>query len=192
MATIDLGVTTDAPEAADAMNQNAVAMNRVVAALKAGGIDPRDITTSELNLNPNYVYTQGQPPKLTGYEATNRVLVRVEDLSRLGAVVDAVVKAGATNVGQISFGLKNPVAAENEARFAAVKALQDKATIYADALGYHIQRLVNVSEGGGEAVTPPRPMAMMSMRVGAAAPTPVEAGDMTVSVDITGEFELTH
>lgn len=191
MATITLGVTNQAPSADQALRDNAEAMNRAVAALRAGGIEARDIQTSSLSLNPQYVYIQNQPPKLSGYEASNQVNVTVRDLARLGPAVDAVVGAGATNVSQISFGLKSRVPAENAARLAAVKALQDKAALYADATGYHIRRLVNLSEGASYSSPPPRPLAMARASM-AAAPTPVEAGELKVRIDVTGEFELTH
>jgi uncharacterized protein YggE len=191
MATISLGVTSDAPDAAAAMSQNAEAMTKVVATLKSAGVEARDIATSSLTLNPQYAYNQGQAPRLTGYQAVNRVTVRVEELSRLGAVVDAVVKAGATDVGQISFGLKAPGSAQNLARLTAVKDLDDKAALLANSAGYHIRRLVNLTEVTGAVAPPPRPL--MAMAAGRSeATTPVEAGELTVSVDVRGEFELTH
>ena len=190
MATISLGVETTDPTAAGAMRANAERMARVVGALKAAGIADRDLQTSTLSLSPQYVYEQNRPHRLTGYQASNQLTVTVTDLTRLGAVADAVVGAGATNVGQISFGLANPVSAENTARIAAVKALEDKAALYAQAVGYRINRLVNLSEGGGYTPGPPRPMPMMAMRAEAAVATPVEAGDLKVRIDITGLFEL--
>jgi uncharacterized protein len=190
MATITLGVTQQGATAAVAMQANARLMAAVVAALRAGGIEARDIQTSSLNLAPQYVYAQNQPAKLTGYEASNQVTVTVRDLARLGPTVDAIVGAGATNIGGIEFGLMSRVPAENAARLAAVKALDDKAALYADASGYKIGRLVNLSEGVAQ--TAPRPMVMMAARMDKPVPTPVEAGDLTVRVDVTGEFELIH
>ena len=191
MATISLGVTDQAPTASQAMTQNAVAMTKVVAALKAGGVEARDIATSSLSLNPQYAYNQNQPPRLTGYEASNQVTVTVRDLKKLGPAVDAVVGAGATNVSQISFGLQSRTPPENLARLAAVKALEDKAALLADAAGYHIRRLVNLSETASYAAPPPRPMFAMA-RADAEAATPVETGQLTVRIDVTGEFELTR
>ncbi len=190
MATIDLGVETTAPTAAAAMRANAERMARVVAALKSAGIEGRDLQTSNLSLSPQYSYEQNRPARLTGYQAANQLTVTVRDLTRLGAAADAVVGAGANTISSIAFGLANPVSAENTARIAAVKALEDKASLYAQAVGYHIVRLVNLSEGGGYAPSPPRPMAMMAMRSEAGPPTPVEAGELNVRIDITGVFEL--
>src|SRR5206468_9325547 len=127
MATITLGVSNEAPSAAEALRANGVAMNAVIAALKKAGIAERDLQTSNLSINPQYVYQQNLPPKLSGYQVSNQLTVTVNDLARLGPVVDATVNAGANNVSAISFGLKTPVSAENSARVAAVKALQDKA-----------------------------------------------------------------
>lgn len=191
MATIELGVVSQGMTAADASHANAEAAAKVIAAIKAGGVDPKDIQTSTLSLSPQYAYGQSSAPRLTGYQATNQVTVTIEDLARLGPIVDAVVSAGATSVSQIQFGLKAPGSAENLARFAAVKQLQEKAAAYADAAGYHVRRLVNISEASS--VRAPQPMGVMRMAVAqAAAPTPVETGQVVVSVDITGEFELSH
>ncbi len=190
-ATIDLGVVTQGATAVDAMHANADAMAHVVDTLKARGVDPKYIQTSNLTLTPQYAYGQNAAPRLTGYEANNQVTVRATDLSKLGQVVDAVVNAGATSVSQIRFGLKSPGAAANVARAAAVKDLEDKAAVYANAAGYHVRRLVNISEG--VTARAPQPMVMAEARLAtASAATPIESGEVTVSVDLTGEFELTH
>jgi uncharacterized protein YggE len=191
MATIVLGVSNEAPTAGEALRANAARMNAVIAALKKAGIDGRDLQTSNLSLNPQYVYEQNQPPKLTGYQASNQLTITVNDLAKVGAVVDATVEAGANTVGQISFGLKDPLSAENSARIAAVKALQDKASLYAQATGYRIRRLVTLSEGGGYVPSPRPPMPMMAFKSDAAS-TPVESGELKVRIDITGLFEVGH
>ncbi|HXQ15865.1 MAG TPA: SIMPL domain-containing protein [Caulobacteraceae bacterium] len=188
MATIDLGVGVTAPSAAEAMAQNAAVMTRVIAAVRAKGVADHDIATSTLALAPQYAYPQGQAAQLTGYQATNRVTVTLSDLTQVGPVVDVAVGAGANEAGQISFGLKSRASAENFARLAAIKALDDKAATMADAAGYHIRRLVNLSEAGS--VLAPQPIAAMARLQGPA--TPVETGEVVVAVDMHGEFELTH
>jgi uncharacterized protein len=191
LATIDLGVTTTAATAGEAMAQNAAAMTKVVAAVRAKGVEPREIVTSNIALAPQYAYPQGQAARLTGYQASNRITVTLTDLTLVGAVVDTGVDAGANDAGQISFGLKSRVSAENFARLAAIKALDDKAAAMADAAGYHIRRLVHLSEGG--AIRPVSPVPVMAMaRMQAVPVTPIETGEMVVSVDVAGEFELTH
>ncbi|QUD89688.1 SIMPL domain-containing protein [Phenylobacterium montanum] len=188
-ATITLGVQVKAPSARQAMADNAQRMSQVIAALKSAGLEAKDIQTSNLSLNPAYDYGPNRPPKLTGYEADNEVRVTVNDLARLGPVVDAVVNAGADQVSGISFGLKDPRAAEDRARKSAVQALAAKAELYAAETGYRLKRLVNLTEGGGYQPGPVRPMLAFAAKA-AAAPTPVEQGQLTVRIDISGVYEL--
>jgi uncharacterized protein YggE len=191
MASINLGVMTEAKTAQGAMQANAARMTEVMAALRKAGIAAKDIQTSGLNLSAQYVYEQNVAPRLTGYQASNQVTVIVHDLTKLGAAVDATVSAGANQVNGISFGLNDPTTAENAARQDAVKALQAKADLYAKATGYRIGRLVSLSEGGGYTPRPPMPMvAYASKRE--AMDTPVSAGELNVRIEVSGLYELTR
>jgi len=190
-ATINFGVLTQGATAAEAMQANRTQMNAMVAALRAQGIAERDIQTSNLNLSPQYSYEQNQPPRLIGYQASNSVSVTARDISRLGATVDAVVAAGANQIHGISFGLQNPRVAEDQARRAAVEALAAKASLYAEATGHRVLRLVTLSEGGGYAPQPPRPLMMrMTADMAESAPTSVEPGELRVRIDVSGMYEL--
>ena len=189
MATITLGVQTDDMTAAGALRANGAKMNQVMAALRKAGLADRDIQTSNLNVNPQYVYEQNQPPKFNGYQVTNQVTVTVRDLSRVGQAVDATVGAGANTVSGISFGLQNPQVAEDAARMDAVKALQAKADLYAKATGYRIVRLVNLGEGGGYTPAPPMPMYAMAKRESADS-TQVAGGELKVRIDVTATYEV--
>jgi uncharacterized protein YggE len=191
MATITLGVTTQAKTAAEAMSANATRMNGVMASLRKAGIAEKDIQSSTLNLNPQYRYVENQPPELVGYQASNQVTVTVHDLKKLGAAVDATVGAGANQVQGISFGLEDPTTAENAAREAAVKALSAKAALYARATGYSVSRLVSLSEGASSFPRPPMPMAEFAA-ARMKADTSVSPGELTVRVDVTGLYELTR
>ncbi|MBX3479667.1 MAG: SIMPL domain-containing protein [Caulobacter sp.] len=188
MATITLGVQTEAPTAGEAMKANAAQMTKVIASLKKSGVAARDIQTSGLNLNPQYVYQENLPPRLTGYQAANQVTIVVRDLSKLGQVVDATVASGATNVGGISFGIDNSKAAEDAARLEAVKALQAKANLYANALGYRVARLVTFNESGGYAPQPP--VMMASFAKASDESSPVEGGELNVTINVSATFEL--
>jgi uncharacterized protein YggE len=190
MATITFGVVTEAPTAAAAMAQNAERMTQVMAALRRAGIAERDVQTSGLNLSAQYDYQQNEPPKLRGYQAANQVTVIINDLTKVGSTADAVVSAGVNQINGISFGLKDPTAAENQARQIAVRNLQAKAALYAQALNVPLGGIRSLSEGGGYAPPPPRPMyarAEMAMDAGS---TPVAAGELTVRIDITGVYDL--
>jgi len=189
IAIISIGVEINAPTAAQALRQNASQMSATIAALKAQGVASKDIQTSGINLNAQYVFHDNQPRTLTGYQASNTVTVTVRDLPRLGGTVDAVVAAGANQINGVSFGLSDPQTAEDEARRTAVKALQAKAALYADATGYHLARLVSLADSGGEAA-PVRPAMMKVFSRAAVAPTPTEAGELDVTATVSAVYEL--
>lgn len=191
MGMISLGVLTEARTAQGAMQANATRMTGLMGALRRAGIAEKDIQTSNLNLSAQYVYEQNQRPRLTGYQASNTVTVIVRDLARLGPAVDATVEAGANQVNGISFGLADPTAAENAARLDAVKALTEKAELYARATGHRVQRLVTLSEGGGYSSPPPQPMVQMMARE-AKADTSIAPGELKVRIDVTGLYELSR
>lgn len=191
-ATISLGVASRAVSAREAMRLNNVAMNQVIAALRTQGVAERDIQTSGLNLNPQMQYRDNETPRVTGYEASNQVTVIVNDLARLGQTVDAVVGAGSNQINGVSFGLRNPEAAESVARQDAVRALRAKADLYAAATGHRVRRLVSLSEGSSFSnPPPPRPYAARAMAMDAAAESaPVSPGELRVRVDVSATYEL--
>jgi len=190
MATITFGVQTEAATAQAAMADNARRMQEVFAALSRAGIADRDIQTSGLNLSAQYDYVENQPPRLRGYQASNQVTVIINDLTKVGTTADAVVGAGVNQINGISFGLKDPKAAEDQARVLAVRALQDKARLYAQALGVELGGIRSLNEGGGYTPQPPMPMYAARMAMADSASTPVAAGEMTVRIDITGTYDL--
>lgn len=188
-ATITFGVVNEGATAQEAMAANTRQMTQVVEALRRAGINQRDVQTSGLNLSAQYDYQENQPPRLRGYQASNRVTVVINDLDKTGRTVDAVVNAGVNQIDGVSFGLKNPAAAEDHARVLAVQALQAKATLYAQALGKPLGSIRSLSESGGYAPAPmPRVYAQAaSMRD---ASTPIEGGELSVKVEINGVYDL--
>ena len=190
MATLTFGVMTEAPTAQAAMADNARRMTEVFAALRRAGIEERDIQTSGLTLSAQYDYQQNEPPRLRGYQASNRVTVSIMDLDEVGTVADAVVAAGVNQIDGIGFGLRDPGAAEDQARVLAVRALQDKARLYARALGVELGGIRSLNEGGGYSPQPPMPVFAMARMEMADASTPVAAGQLTVRIDITGTYDL--
>ena len=190
MATISFGVVTEATTAAEAMRLNAARMNEVMAALRRAGIEARDVQTSGLNLSAQYDYVQNEPPRLRGYQANNRVTVIIHDLNAVGTTADAVVAAGVNQIDGISFGLKDPTSAENQARQIAVRNLQAKASLYAQALGVQLGGIRSLSEGGGYSPQPQPMFARAEMAMDSGGSTPVAAGQLTVRIDITGVYDL--
>ena len=190
-ASLNFGVVTEAATAQEAMAQNARKMAQVMTALRRAGLADRDIQTSGLNLSAQYDYQQNEPPKLRGYQASNRVTVTIGDLSKVGTTADAVVAAGVNQIDGISFGLKTPKAAEDQARQLAVRALQDKANLYAQALGVKLAGLRNFSEG--VAYNQPRPPIMYARAASAEMgmdATSVEGGELSISIDVSGVYDI--
>lgn len=190
MATISFAVVTEAPTAAEAMRLNAERMNQVMAALRRAGLNERDIQTSGLNLSAQYDYTQNEPPRLRGYQAQNRVTVVINDLARVGATADAVVAAGVNQIDGIAFGLKDPSAAQDQARRLAVQALQGRAALYADALGVRLVGVRSLTEGGGYQPQPPVMYARAETAMAAGDATPVSGGQLTVRVEVSAVYDI--
>lgn len=187
-AWLQTGVSTTAATAAEAVAHNRARMNAVVQAMAAKGVSGPDVQTSALELTAQYAEDAQGPRRLSGYQAHNIVTVRVRDLTRVGAVVDALVAAGANEIEGVNFDLADRRPVEDQARRLAVKALEAKAALYAEATGYRIKRLVSLSEGGGPVFQPMARMAPMALA--ARAPTPVAPGELTVSINVSGEYEL--
>lgn len=192
IAVVTVGVTVQAPSAAEAMRQNTERQQVIIDTLKARGIEPRDIQTSGLNLNPVQDYSrEGQPPVVTGYQATNVVTVRVRQLPQLGEALDGLVGAGANEINGISFQRENIEEAENEARAAAVENARMRAQVIANAAGMELGRLLSIADQSGR--QGPQPM-MRAMAMDAAAkesaPVPVEAGELSIAADVSVIWEL--
>ena len=188
MATISAGVVTQAADGNAAMRQNAEQMNRVLAALKTAGVDGKDVQTSGINLNPQYRYEDNQPPRITGYQASNTVNVKLREVAKMGKVLDALVASGANQVNGPSFGIDDPEPLYDRARLDALKAARARAETYAGALGVRVRRIVSISEGGAAMPSPMPRMAMMKAE--AYDSTPVAAGESSVSVNLDVVFEL--
>ena len=194
IATVSAGVTTQARTAVEAMRANAQSMTSVIDRIKALGVAERDIQTSGISLGAMYDYNQQtQRQVFRGYQASNRVSVTLREVSRAGAVLDALVAAGATDIGGPTFSLDDDTTARNQARKAAFDKARAQATEYARWSGYSDVRLLEVNE----TVVPGRPIpyaesgARMQM-ADAKAPTPIEPGLVGTTVNLTVKFEMTR
>lgn len=191
MATITVGVISQADTAREALSRNTTAMTAALESLRGAGIAPRDLQTSGFNLSPRFSHdrTGSTPPRIIGYQVTNTLTVRVRDLAKVGEVMDRVVSLGANNISGPSFGLSDPASAREDARKAAVADALARARLYAEGLGVRLGRVISVNEG---AVSQPRPIPMAAARTMAAeaAPVPIEAGETSLSAQVTVVFEI--
>jgi hypothetical protein len=190
MATISLGVVTEGRTAAEAMAENSRRMTGLTQALRRAGVAERDIQTSNVSVNPVYVYAENQSPRITGYQANNTVSARVRNLDNTGRVIDAAVSAGGNTVNGISFSHADPDAQLNAARRDAAREARERADLYAQAFGLRVHRVISINEGGG--YSPPMPMPYMAARMAdqAAPPPPVAPGEISTSLTVNVVYEL--
>ena len=198
LALFTAGVSSSGKTAGEALSANAADMNGVIAALKRAGIADRDIQTSNLSHNPVYADMSRQPvsalesqvPRIIGYQVSNQVNVRQRDLGTFGRTIDTLVSAGANQVSGPGFQMDDPDAASDEARTAAMKQARARANLYASAAGLKVVRILSISESGGYVPQPPVVYARAAMADMAGAPTPVAAGEVSLTASVTVMFEL--
>ncbi len=186
MATISLGVTTDGETAAAAMAANTAALQAVMARLKQAGIEDRDLQTSNLSLNPNWVgYDTGAAPTIAGYVASNMLNVRVRALETLGTVLDASIADGANTMNGITFELSSPRPVQDQARSAAVEDAKARAELLVGAGGGKLGKIVSITENAGYGA----PMPMFRADA-SAAPVPVASGQIGLMASVTVVYEI--
>lgn len=189
LALVTLGVTTEATAAADAMSQNNGKQTAVIDALKAAGIEARDLQTTGLRLDQRMAYPDGQAPRIEGYTAANMVVAQVRDLDGLGAALDAAIGAGATNLQGLEFQREDDRAQRDEARSNAVADALHRAQVMAEAADVTLGPIISITELDD---TNRGPMPMFARMGGAAAEAamPVEAGETAISVSVAVQFTL--
>lgn len=168
----------------DAQKLNADVMAAVLQKLRGAGLSAEAIQTRAYDLQPEYDYVSGRQT-LRGYVARNSVEVRVDELSRVGELLDIAVGAGATSVGSVRFDLKDRSGAERDALRLAVEDARHRAEAVASGAGMKVDRVVRIEEHRVGIVPPPQPM-MRAMRdqVAEAAP-PIEPGELEVRAAVT-------
>ncbi len=188
MATVSLGVTTEAETAAEALDENSTRMAEVLAQLREAGIEERDLQTSGLSLGPRWDYGGGtRQPRLIGFTATNSLSVRVRDLDTLGGILDRSVRDGANTFNGLTFGLIEPQPVLDEARRRAVADARRKAELYAEAAGVTLGPILTLTESGG--IAPPQPM----MRMAAAEMSdavPIAQGEVNITANVSITWRL--
>src|SRR5512147_1016855 len=163
-AMIRLGVGTQEKTAREASEANAKQMTAVLAAIKDTGVADRDIQTSRLSLQPQYDPNKSGTARLTGFQASNQVTVRIRDIDKLPAVLDRAIGAGANEMSGIEFVVSEQSKLLDQARDDAVADARRKAELYAKAAGVKLGNVVSITEEGSS--PPPRPV-MQAMRANA-------------------------
>lgn len=181
LARLSLGVETRGRSASEARERAAQAMSAVLQALVSRGVAEADIQSAWVGLSPVYPPEGGMA--VAGYVVSHQLSVKLRDLARAGEAVDAAVAAGgdALRVQGIGFELVQAAQAEERARVAAIEAARAKAESYARLTGLQLTGALRVREGGGALPAPGGELLMARM---AAAPTPVQPGEVEVRVEV--------
>lgn len=194
MAVVTLAVMREAETARQALDQNNDAMGKVIAAMKEHGIEPRDLQTAGLQINPRYVYPKDndseQQPRIVAYQVSNTLTIRVRDIANVGEIIDQSVSLGVNQGGSISFVNDDPSAAMTQARIRAVEDAMARAGTLAKAAGVSLGSVLEMSEQSY--APPPMPIGAKALRMEAVAAdaVPVEAGENTYRVQVNVTFEI--
>lgn len=186
--TIGAGVITSAPTATEAMRQNAEAMTKVIARIKALGVPGNDIVTTGVLLGAQYDYQDGGPV-FRSYQAANRVSVILRKVDETGPVLDALVQAGATDLSGPEFSMTDDRAAKEQARKAGLARGEAQAKAYAAMLGYEGVRVLAISESI-ENTSPVFAMTKAAELAATSPVTPIQPGQVTAGVNVTITYEL--
>ena len=186
-AQIRSGVTTRAKTAKEAADANSRLMTAITAALTDSGVEQKDIQTVQFSVQPIYAQPQSNAErKLSGFTVSNQVNVTIRKIAKLGDILDRLVTAGATDIGDVEFLHSDPAKALDQARAAAIADARRKAELYAQAAGLSLGRVAWITEDSGYA--PAMPMAAMRGGLGG-MPVPIAPGEDTLHARITVGFD---
>lgn len=186
-ASFASGVVTEGKTAREALDANTKAVADMVAAIKASGVESRDVSTSGFSVQPQYAaQKKDEAPRIAGYQVRNTVSVRVRDLSKLGGLLDQMVTTGANQIGSISFDIAEPAALQEAARIDAVKDARRQAEIMAQAAGVRLVRIISIT---GEPGARPMPRMVVAQMMKSDA-VPVEAGEAEIHSNVSVTYEI--
>src|SRR4051812_32040197 len=183
LALLSLGVSALADDVATARDRASTELDAMIASMKKNGVGDKDIQTQQLNISPEYDYSNGKQ-LLKGFRVSNTVTAKVRDINATGKVVDDAVNAGGNDVQiqGVSFTIDKPDDLQRQAREQAIADARDKADTLAKASGVSLGDAISITEGGGVQPVAASPDALD--RAGSAAQTPIQPGELDVAVTV--------
>jgi uncharacterized protein YggE len=199
-ATLSVATRTNAPTASAALERNKVKTEQLVAAIRAAGIDSKDIQTEGVNISPDYRYEtvngRGEQ-RMVGYVAGNSVRIKTRRIDRLSSLLDALTAAGADQLYGPNFGIADPLPLRREARKRAMERGEAEAMEYARNAGFNRVRLLTVEEGVSYRATD---IVVTGSRASAGPPPPppppaperggIEPGQIENGVQLTLQYRM--
>ena len=187
-ANIQIAVQTRAATAAAAASENATRQKAVIDALRALGLRADQISTTGYNVSPEQRYEPNREPVVVGYNVTNTVSVEVTDLTMVGRIIDTAISKGANMISSLNFYASNTDAARRQAMALAIQRARLDAEAAATAAGGSIGGLLEINVGAY--FPPPRPVEYSVQMKSAAADTPINPGDQTVTVNVSTRWSF--
>jgi uncharacterized protein len=183
--TADVGIEFTAPDVTAAMNQTNARQQAVINALAGAGVDRKDISTTDVSLQPQY---DNSGATITGYRAGNSIRVKIHPADSASHVLAVIVGTGgdATRINSVSYSIADDSQLVKDARAHAFQDAKDRAEQYAQLSGLKLGKIISISEVSGAAGPMPGPLR------GGAMPSavPLEPGQQTVSFSVTAVWEL--
>lgn len=192
-AIVTLSVSKQEKTARESLDANNKAMTTVLDALKAEGIESRDLQTSGFSIQPVYIYPQSndgssKPPELVGYQTINSLTIRLRDIAKAGAVIDKSVTLGINQGGEIRFVNQDTKPLVKAARSEAIKDALEKAKDMTAAAGVSVGRIIDISESAAAPL--PVPMMAMAKEAAPARDVPMAPGENTYNVTVNVTFAI--
>lgn len=184
--TVNAAIESTASDATTALNQTNERMTAVIDAVVAQGIDRKDVSTTQVTLNPQYADNS----VITAYQASNAIAVKVRKVESASPTIAAVQTAGgnATRINSVEFSIEDDSQLVKDARARAFDDAKDRARQYADLSGLNLGNVISITEAGAD-TPPPMPMPRYGAMEAASAP-PLEPGQQTVGFSVTVIWEL--
>ena len=190
-ATISIGVTSFDRDATKVQVDNARIATNVINAISALGIDKKNIRTGNYSFQQRFRYDEGKQI-FDGYEVNNTVTIAVNDLNKVGKVIDAALASGANRVDSLNFGIRDRESFQSEALKLAVRDARRKAEIVAAELGKRIVGIINVSINSAPIMSARTENLMLASAKDANFSTPIEAGILSCSASVHIDFEISR
>ena len=188
-AWINVSAESRAPSPREAQRRTAELMRPVLEALRGAKIPDEAVRTTGYDLQQEFDFTNGKRvPR--GYVARNSIEVRVDDVGRVGELLEAVVNQGATSVSGLRFDVKDQGKLEREAIRRAVTNARLKAEAAASGAGRTLDRLLRIEEVGIAQPPVPMPFARAVVADAGGGPPPVSVGQIEVRAHVTVTFIL--
>ena len=182
--TADVGIEFTAPDVTAAMNQTNDRQQAVIDAVTGAGVDRKDISTTDVSLQPQYDNAGG----VTGYRASNSIRVKIHPTDSASHVLAVIVGAGgdATRINSVSYSIADDSQLVKDARARAFQDAKNRAEQYAQLSGLKLGKIISITETSGGTAPAPAPLR------GGAMPSavPLEPGQQTVSFSVTAVWQL--